>query len=328
MKNKKVLVTGASGFIGSHLTQLLIRLGAEITIISKYNSVFDNVRLACVWDRIRVIEADMRNLDSLAILKNMKFDVIFHLAAYNHVGDSFVHVSESLDSNARGTANLIDSCRDYGTFVYISSSEIYGAQDSVPLHEEMAPEPISPYSIGKYAGELYCRMKYRSQKLPIVVLRPFNAFGPFQSDKAVIPEIIIKCLRNQLIETTPGEQTREFNFVGNLVEGIIEAAQHPDAVGRVINLGCNREIAIRDLVRYIHDRIGSRSELRIGSLPYRPTEIWRMFSDARKARKILGWEPRIDFADGMKITVDWYKQYLNVFADPDSGLWRLGDYRY
>lgn len=323
MKNKKILISGASGFIGSHLTKRLHALGAEVTIITRYNSVIDNVRLSPIWNDIHVFEADIRNLDSLAPLKKEKFDAVFHLAAYNHVGSSFLHIQECFDSNAKGTANLLESCKDYSRFVYISSSEIYGHQAKVPFEEEFNPAPISPYSIGKYAGELYCRMRHHVDKLPITFLRPFNAFGPYQSSRAIIPELIINSLSGKEIKTTEGKQTREFNYVENLVDGFLLAAINPKAIGEIINLGSGVEIPIRELVQKIHALCHSKSELKIGSIPYRPTEIWRMSASNKKAKDILGWTPKIMFDDGLKQTIEWFKNYLITYHDPVSQLNKL-----
>ncbi|HOO78209.1 MAG TPA: GDP-mannose 4,6-dehydratase [bacterium] len=326
MKGTSILVTGGTGFIGSHLVRRLYAAGARVAVITKYNSIFENVRLAGIWDKLTVIEADIRNLDSCLPLRRKKFDVIFHLAAYNHVGDSFTHVGESFDVNARGTANLLDSCRGFQRFVYISSSEVYGLQPGIPFRETASPLPISPYSIGKYGGELYCRMRRHAHGLPIAVVRPFNAFGPYQSAKAVIPELIIRCLKGKPIRTTEGLQTREFNYVENLVDGIIAAGAEPRAVGEVVNLGSGRDIAIRDLVKRIHSLSGSSSALEIGALPHRPTEIWKMAAANRKAASILNWKPKVSFEEGLKITIEWYREYLEVFENPASKLIRLGDY--
>ncbi|MBF0625211.1 MAG: GDP-mannose 4,6-dehydratase [Magnetococcales bacterium] len=327
LAGRRVLVTGGAGFIGSHLTRRLVGMGAEVAVTTKYHSLMDNVRLVDVWDRIRVIEADLRNLDSLAAVRAFRPQVVYHLAAYNHVGDSFTHVQEALDSNMKGSANLLQSLEDYDRFIYVATSEVYGCQTGFPFTETMTPNPISPYSIGKYGGEQYARMLMEQQKRPIVILRPFNAFGPYQSQRAVIPEIITDCLRDRPIHATEGRQTREFNFVENLVDGFILAGEQPAALGQTINLGSGQEIAIRDLIRMIHSRTGSRSELRFGSLPYRPTEIWRMAADNRRARELLGWEPRVAFEDGLEITIGWVRAFIGEFTAPGSGLHRLAAWR-
>lgn len=320
MEKKKVLVTGASGFIGLHLMNLLVHEGAQVSIIARYDSIEHNVRLSSLWDKIEIVEADIRNIGSLQPLISKKFDFIFHLAAYNHVGNSFLHVGEALETNSNGTANLLEVVHDYGKFVYISTSEVYGQQDHVPFVENMYPRPNSPYSVGKYAGELYSLMKQRQSNNPIVVIRPFNAFGPYQSTRAVIPELIIKCLRGEAVVTTQGKQTREFNFVTDLTEGMVSAALSNKTVGEIINLGTGKDISIRDLALLIHKKTRSKSDLRIGELPTRPNEIWKMSSDAAKAQRLLGWEPKVSFEEGLDITIEWFRNYLKVYYNTDSSL--------
>jgi len=321
---KNVLVTGGAGFIGSHLVRRLAADGAKVTVVVKYNSIIDNVRLANVWDDIEVIEADLRNIDSLRPLGRRTFDAVYHLAAYNHVGDSFVHVNESLLSNAVGTANLLECGIGYGRFVYMSTSECYGLQTEVPFREDAVAFPISPYAIGKYAGELYARFKRHQTRQPIVCIRPFNTFGPYQSEKAVIPELIIRCLRGLPVVTTEGLQTREFNYIDNQIDGILAASDVEPPVEGIVNIGSNHEIAIRDLVRTIHGLCGTDAELRIGGLPTRPTEIWRMSADNTRARELLGWTPKVSFEAGLARTVDWYREFLSVYAAVGGPLRRLG----
>lgn len=323
MRNKSVLVTGGAGFIGSHLCRRLLQEGAEVSVVVKYKSVIDNVRLSAIWDDLTIIEADLRNIDSLRQFQGTEYDFIFHLAAYNHVGDSFLHVNEALMSNALSTANLLEHAPESERFLYVSSSEIYGYQESVPFQEDFTPFPISPYSIGKYAGELYSHMKRKQTGKAIVCVRPFNTFGPYQSDRAVIPELIIKCLRGDPIETTEGLQTRGFNYVDNIIDGLLAAALADPAPDVAINIGENREIAICDLVRRIHQLSGTQSELRIGVLENRPTEIWRMCADNERAEQLLGWTPRISFEEGLQRTIDWFQKYLEVFYNPASPLHQL-----
>ncbi|HEX3559057.1 MAG TPA: GDP-mannose 4,6-dehydratase [Pyrinomonadaceae bacterium] len=311
MRGKRVLVTGGSGFIGSHLVHRLRADGSEVAVTVRYGNVMKNERLRDCWDDIRIIEADLRNRGALAFgVREFKPEVVFHLAAYNHVGQSFVQVEECFDVNAKGTANLLDTCGDAEKFVYMSTSEVYGHQTEVPFRETMCPEPISPYAITKYAGELYCRMKQRiGGGVSVVILRPFNTFGPYQSAKAVIPELIIDCLRGNPIRTTGGEQTREFNYVENIVDGLVSAAAHEGQVDDVMNLASGEEVSIRDLVGKIAGLTNSSSEIEIGALPYRPTEIWRMFADSARARATLGWRPKINLDEGLKKTVEWFREY-------------------
>ena len=323
MKNKNILVTGGAGFIGSHLTRRLLKLGAEVSVVVKYKSIIDNIRLSSIWDDIKIIEADLRNIDSLRQFEKQSYEIIFHLAAYNHVGDSFLHVNESLMSNTVATANLLEFAPDFDRFVYTATSEVYGYQEEVPFREDFTPYPISPYAIGKYAGELYARMKQHQTQKNIVSIRPFNTFGPYQSDRAIIPEIIIRCLRGLPIKTTEGKQTREFNYIENIVDGFLAISKISSPPKQPINIGLNQEIAIRDLVLKIHELSGSKSELKIGTLPNRDTEIWRMCADNSMAHSILGWEPKISFEEGLKSTIEWFSKYLEVFYDSSSAVNQL-----
>lgn len=311
MKNKRILVTGGSGFIGSHLVKSLLQAGAKVAITVRYSNVVQNVRIADCWHQLEVIEADLRNRGALEAIRRFEPEIVFHLAAYQHVGQSFVQVEECFDVNAKGTANVVDVCDGVPKFIYIATSEVYGYQESVPFVETMEPNPQSPYSITKYAGELYCRMKQRmGSKTAMVLLRPFNAFGPYQSTKAIIPELILKCLRGEPILTTPGEQTREFNFVTNLTDGMIMAAQHPDEIEGPMNIAGGEEVAVRDLVRKIAEITATRSRIEIGALPYRPNEIWRMRGDCTRIGKLLGWKPKVSLEEGLKITVDWFRDQI------------------
>lgn len=323
MEDKRILITGGSGFIPSHLVRALLKNKSKVAILTKYNSIFDNIRLSDVWNDLNVIEADIRNQDSLKQIKDFEPEIIYHFAAYNHVGDSFLHVSESMDVNAKGTANVIEAYDGYEKFIYISSSEIYGDQEQVPFVEDFNPKPLSPYAVGKYSGELYCRMKMKINNLPIAVIRPFNAFGPYQSARAIIPELIINCLLGRPILTTEGKQTRDFNYVSNLVDGFILTGEKKSALGKVINLGSDTEISVKELATKIHKFTNSKSELKIGALNYRPTEIWRMRASNKKAEEILGWRPKIDFDTGLKMTIDWFKKYRELFEDKNSVLSRL-----
>jgi nucleoside-diphosphate-sugar epimerase len=312
MQNKRVLVTGGSGFIGSHLIERLLRDGAHVAVLVRYGNVVKNERLAHCWDKLAVIEGDLRNRGALAAVLDYKPEYVFHLAAYNHVGESFRQVEECFDVNAKGSANLVDVCQEAHSllkFVYVSTSEVYGHQPSVPFVESMTPEPISPYAITKYAGELYCRMKQRiAGSMPIVVVRPFNVFGPYQSSKAVIPEIVLKCLHGEDVNTTKGEQTREFNFVGNLVDGLLTAALHDKPVEGPVNIGAGEEVAICDLIRTIARLTETKAPINIGALPYRPTEIWRMRADCTRAKELWNWKPRVSLEDGLKQTIAWFKR--------------------
>ena len=166
-------------------------------------------------------------------------------------------------------------------------------------------------------------MKMKINNLPIVIIRPFNAFGPYQSARAIIPELIVNCLLGKPILTTEGKQTRDFNYISNLVDGFVLAGEKNSALGKIINLGSDTEISVKELATKIHKFTDSKSELKIGALNYRPTEIWRMRASNKKAEEILGWKPKIDFDTGLKMTINWFKKYRELFEDKNSVLSRL-----
>ena len=317
-KNKKILVTGGAGFIGSHVTKKLVNFNAKVSVVVKYNSIIDCPRLLNVWDKIKVIEADLRNIDSVLALKKLKFDYIFHFAAYNHVGDSFTHVNESINSNLLSTVNLLDHGPSCKKFIHIGSSEIYGLQKKIPFSVKETPSPMSPYALGKYSSELYARLKCRQNKMNLICLRPFNTFGPYQSEKAVIPEIIVKCLLGKTIKTTKGEQTREFNYIDNIVEGIMIACKKVKHLDYPINLGSNKPIKIKNLVRKIHKLTNSKSVLKIGAIKNRPNEIWRMQAENKFITKKIGWKSSLDFNEGLKRSIKWYKNFIKMYYDKQN----------
>ncbi|HWX54081.1 MAG TPA: GDP-mannose 4,6-dehydratase [Verrucomicrobiae bacterium] len=311
MRGKRVLVTGGSGFIGSHLVNRLLSDGAKVGVLVRYGNLMKNERLQRSWNDIEIIEADLRNRGALSLAASFRPEVIFHLAAYNHVGQSFLQVEECFDVNAKGTANLLDICSDVEKFVYMSTSEVYGYQRQVPFVESMTPEPISPYAITKYAGELYSRLKQRMRNDgAIVIVRPFNTYGPYQSSKAIIPELIINALAGKTIRATKGEQTREFNYVSDIVEGLIRAAQVKGSIEGPVNLATGKEVSIRDLITTIVRLSGMATQVELGALPYRPTEIWRMYADASRALEHLQWSPRVTLEQGLRMTIDWFRGYL------------------
>jgi len=317
LKNKKILITGGAGFIGSHLTKKLLSFGAKVTVVVKYNSIIDSPRLVNVWDKLEVIEADLRNTDSVSEMKTKNFDLVFHLAAYNHVGDSFKHVFENVNSNLLSTINLLNHGPKIKKFIHIGTSEIYGIQKKLPFNVKEKANPMSPYAVTKFSSELFSILKSKHTKLDLICVRPFNTFGPFQSEKAIIPEIVIKCLMNKDIKTTEGKQTREFNYVDNIIDGILFLNKKVRHSVEPINIGSNKPIKIRDLVKKIHKFSNSSSKLKIGYLKYRPNEIWNMQANNNFLRQ-KGWSPRISFDDGLKATINWYRKFHKIYLDKEN----------
>ncbi len=312
----KVLVTGGSGFIGSHLVKKLLGEGYEVAITTKYDSVYENIRLYNVWKKIKVIECDLRYSNTINKINDFNPKVIFHLAAYNDVKGSFSNYNDALETNIIGTSNLLENLKKYKQFIYISTSEIYGYQKSKTVFsEEMKAHPISPYSIGKYSGELYAQMHMQHMKKPIKILRPFNVFGETQSTKAVIPELIEKFLKNDVVRITKGYQTRDFNYVGNSVNFFIEAMSKDKLFNNIVNISDGLEISIRLLAEKIKKLTNSNSKLIVGGLPERKTEIKRMKASTNRMKKFIKFKKKISFDKGLLKTIDWYKNQNDLFSD-------------
>jgi nucleoside-diphosphate-sugar epimerase len=307
-----VLVTGASGFIGSHLTRRLVAEGAEVHALTPAVSSVYPGRLLDLREKITLHEANITDrsaMDDLA--KTVRPTVIFHLAAYTHVGKSWQRVDECVQSNVQGTVNLLKALEPvgYDRFINTGTSEIYGDID-VPFREDAQVNPCSPYSVSKYAAERFCRMFHQGHGWPIVMVRPFNAYGPAQSPDRIVPETIVRALRKQEMKTTSGRQTREFNYVEDLADGFVKLATTPGIEGEIFNLGCGEDVAIRDVVTMILDLMGNPIEAQIGALPDRPTEIWRMYCDNTRAIQRLGWTPTHSLEQGLTKTIEWYREEL------------------
>lgn len=311
LTGRRVLVTGACGFIGSHLVRRLVQDGAEVHAMTPTVSSVFPVRLADVANEIRLVEANITDRQAMDhVVSTVRPEFVAHLAAFTHVGKSFQRVDENIQSNVQGTVNLLQALGgDYERFVYTGTSEIYG-DVPVPFKEDGPVNPVSPYSVSKYAGERYCRMFHQAYDWPITCLRPFNAYGPWQTPDRVIPEIVLTALHKKELAMTEGRQTREFNFVTDLGDGFVRALTAPAIEGEVINLGCGEDIPMRDLATKILDLMGNPIEPHFGALPHRPTEIWRMYCDSTRAHELLGWTPRVSLEDGLRTTIAWYEQEL------------------
>jgi nucleoside-diphosphate-sugar epimerase len=271
-----------------------------------------------IRDDITLHEGNLTDRSAMdAVVKSARPDVVLHLGAYTHVGKSWQRVDESVQTNIAGTINLLHALdgSGYARFVYTGTSEIYGDVE-VPFREDGPVNPISPYSVSKYAGEHFCRMFHAGRGWPIVMVRPFNAFGPAQTPDRVIPEIIVRALRGQDLPMTEGKQTREFNYVEDLADGFVKLATTPGIEGELFNLGCGEEISMRDLATTVLELMGDPIKPQFGAISNRPTEIWRMYCDNTKARERLGWRPGHTLREGLDKTIEWYRRELTQPASP------------
>lgn len=312
LSESRVLVTGAAGFIGSHLTRRLVAEGADVHVLTMAVSSIFPSRILDLRGKVTLHEGNLTDRSAMDdIARRVRPNVVFHLAAYTHVGKSWQRVDECVQSNVQGTVNLLKALEPmgYDRFINTGTSEIYGNID-VPFREDAQVNPCSPYAVSKYAAERFCRMFHQGHGWPIVLVRPFNAYGPAQSPDRIVPETIVRALRKQDIKTTSGRQTREFNYVEDLADGFVKLATTPGIEGQLFNLGCGEDIAIRDVVKLILDLMGNPIEAQIGALGDRPTEIWRMYCDNTRARERLAWSPQHSLQDGLAKTIEWYRSEL------------------
>jgi NAD dependent epimerase/dehydratase len=321
LKNKKVLVTGAEGFIGSHLTEKLVDLGAEVTALVQYNS-FNNWGWIDTFEQttkqsINVVTGDVREYDGMKrIIKGQ--DVVFHLAALIAIPYSYLSPMAYVRTNVEGTTNVMEACREYDVekVIHTSTSETYGTALYVPIDEKHPMQGQSPYSASKIAADMMAESFHRSFNLPVATLRPFNTYGPRQSARAVIPTIISQILAGKtelkLGSLTP---TRDFNFVKDTAEAFIKVAESDNTVGEVINAGSNYEISIGDLVKKISNLIGRDVHIICEEDRLRPekSEVNRLWADNKKIYELTGWKPKYNLDEGLQETIKWIESNLSYF---------------
>lgn len=324
LESKRVLVTGAGGFIGSHLTERLVDLGAQVTAFLRYNSRADEAMIGLLppekKKKIRIIYGELRQSETVKrAMKNI--DIVFNLAALISIPYSYLHPQEVIETNTLGTLNVLTAAREEEVekVVQTSTSEVYGTAQYIPIDEKHPKQPQSPYSASKIAADAIALSFYYSFNLPVAIIRPFNAYGPRQSDRAVIPAIISQALVKKKVllgSTTP---TRDLNFVSDTVEGFIKIAESENSIGEEINIGSGFEISIGDLAAKIVFFVGKEVKLIKNEKRVRPekSEVERLLADNSKARKLLGWSPRVSLDAGLKMTIEWIKDHPD-FYKPDT----------
>lgn len=321
LKGKKVLVTGAEGFIGSHLTERLIELGADVTALVQYNS-FNNWGWIDTFDKnvlkeLKVETGDIRELDGMnRIIKGQ--EVVFHLAALIAIPYSYLSPMAYVRTNVEGTTNVLEACRNHDVqkIIHTSTSETYGTALYVPIDEKHPMQGQSPYSASKIGADKMAESFYKSFNMPIATLRPFNTYGPRQSARAVIPTIISQILDGKkeikLGSLTP---TRDFNYVKDTAEAFVKVAECDKTIGEVINAGSNYEISIGDTVKKIIEIIGTDVKILCDDQRIRPdkSEVNRLWADNTKIKELTGWAPQYTIDDGLRETVEWIRNNLKHF---------------
>lgn len=325
-KNKNVFVTGAGGFIGSHLVEALITQEANVRAFVRYNSKGDMGHLSLlspeVFSRVDIVAGDLRDLT--AVTSAMQdIDTVFHLGALIAIPYSYQHPANVVDANVIGTMNALLAARQTKVkrIVHTSTSEVYGTAMRVPIDETHPLQGQSPYSASKIAADKLAESFYRSYDLPVVTLRPFNTYGPRQSTRAVIPTIITQALTQDMIYLGNLDATRDLTYVSDTVEGFLSAGEARDIEGGTFNLGVGYEVKIGELADEIISLVGRKVEVKLDSSRLRPqkSEVERLLSDNRLAKEKLGWVPQVDLRDGLLKTIEWISANLSRY--------RLGIYQ-
>lgn len=324
LKNKKILITGADGFIGSHLTEVLLKAGLNIRPFVLYNSLNSWGWLDHLPEMIKkeldVVAGDIR--DPYGVKQAMKgCDVVFHLAALVAIPYSYNSPVSYVDTNIKGTLNILQAARELELekIVHTSTSEVYGTAQFVPITEEHPLQGQSPYSASKIGADHIAMAFYYSFGTPVTIIRPFNTYGPRQSARAVIPTIITQITNgSSKINLGALEPTRDFNYIADTVNGFIAIASSDRSVGEVINIGSNYEISIGELVNLIAGLMEVQVEVETDIQRIRPkqSEVERLLADNTKAKNLLGWEPRYYGKDGLKRglteTINWFTNPQNL----------------
>lgn len=318
LKDRRVLVTGGAGFIGSNLTIALLLSGTRVRVLDNMSTGKILNLQECI-DDIELIEGDIRNDNELSrALKGI--EIVFHQAALPSVPRSIQDPVTSSEVNAQGTLKLLVLARDQGVerVVYASSSSVYGDSPRLPKEEIMAVDPKSPYALSKFTGERYCQLFTKLYGLDTISLRYFNVFGPMQDPEslyaAVIPRFITNVLGGKPISIYGnGDQTRDFTFVENVVNANILAAESSNSSGEVLNIACGERISIMELAKFIMKETGK--EVGIERCPGRPGEIRDSLASIEKARALIRYEPSISVWEGLINTIDWYAKNHSPYSN-------------
>ncbi|MDY0193556.1 MAG: NAD-dependent 4,6-dehydratase LegB [Aliarcobacter butzleri] len=318
MKKKFILVTGADGFIGSHLVEMLVKQGAKVRALSLYNS-FNNwgwlEDINCLKE-VEVVSGDIRDPHFCKMITK-DIDIVFHLAALIAIPYSYVAPSSYVDTNINGTLNIIQACLENGVerIIHTSTSEVYGTALYVPIDEKHPLQPQSPYSASKIGADNMVLSFYNSFDLPITIARPFNTYGPRQSARAVIPTIITQ-IQNGAKEIKLGDisPTRDFNYVEDTCRGMMLLAMNESAVGEIFNIGSNFEISIEKTLDLIKEIMQSDVKFIVDTQRVRPekSEVHRLWCDNTKINKLTGFKPQYSIEDGLIKTIDWFKVKKNL----------------
>ncbi len=320
LAGSKVVVTGAGGFIGSHLAERLCRSGARVQAFVRYNSRGDHGLLryldADVQADIEVVAGDLKDPDT--VRKTIRgAEVVFHLAALVAIPYSYHAPLDFVQTNVLGTAHVLAAALDAGVrrVVHTSTSEVYGTAQYTPIDERHPLQGQSPYSASKIAADKLAESYARAFDLPVVTVRPFNTYGPRQSARAVTPAIIVQALAGPSIRLGSLHPTRDFTYVTDIVDAFVQAGETEGVDGRVFNFGSGTEITIEALVHTIGSLLGTSLHVEVEERRVRPprSEVEQLVADASLARQVLGWRPAVSLDQGLAATIEWCRGHRDLY---------------
>ena len=315
---KRALVTGADGFIGSHLTEMLVGRGYKVIALAQYNSFNDwgwLDKISCK-EVVEVITGDIRDPHFCKHIAQ-DIDIIFHLAALIAIPYSYIAPDSYVDTNIKGTLNICQAAKENNVqrVIHTSTSEVYGTAKYVPIDEKHPMQAQSPYSASKIAADSMAISFYNSFDLPVTIARPFNTYGPRQSARAVIPSIITQIAHGkESIRLGDISPTRDFNYVEDTCRGFIALAECENAIGQTVNIGSNYEISIGDTLNLIKDIMKSDVEFIADEQRYRPgkSEVFRLWCDNTLIENLTGFKPRVNIQEGLERTIKWFRDADNL----------------
>lgn len=320
--NKKVLVTGAGGFIGSHLTERLVELGSKVRTFVRYtsNGRLENIEEfpRKVLDKIEIFKGDLKSPDSVERAVE-GINVIFHLGAIISIPYSYEDPRDFIETNIVGTLNILGAARKYDVnkVVITSTSEVYGTARYTPIDENHPLQPQSPYAASKVGADKLSESFYKSFDLPVAIIRPFNTYGPRQSMRAVIPTIITQALIKDKIKLGSLTPKRDFTYVEDIVQGYIKIAKSNSSIGKIINIGSGKAYSVKDIVKTIGQILNKNleSKIEIEEERIRPgkSEVMLLLCDNTKAKKLLRWEPKVSLEEGLKKTIEYIEKHPNKY---------------
>jgi nucleoside-diphosphate-sugar epimerase len=308
------LVTGGSGFIGRHLVRALSARGDRVAVIGRRSpselrkGVFPP---GVVYERGDLAEPGVAD----DVIRRLRPDRVFHLASSTDVTRDLKILDEQFRVNQTAAVQVALASRehDVGRLIHVGTCEEYG-NGPAPFRETQDPAPVSPYSAAKVAATAFVRMLCSSFGLRAVVVRPFLTYGPEQESNLLVPALIRCAMRGRDFPMTAGEQTRELNYVTDIVDGFLRAGDAPGVDGQIINIGCGEPRRIRDIASLVLDLMGNPIRAEFGKLPYRPGETWEFYCANDRARTLLGWAPKVSLEEGLQVTIAWYREHERIPA--------------